>query len=122
MRVTLFALSICSMCFLSGCGPARYRAAAAVYVESAPEHASAIDFPSEINAIKSLAKPLIPQGTELTVTQSKKDDIIMITVTSTDPAQAADICNRIAETYIAKTKEGVSKTLLEKAIAPSRPI
>jgi hypothetical protein len=39
-----------------------------------------------------------------------------------DPAEAADICNRIAETYVAKAKEGVRKTLLEKAIEPSRPI
>ena len=122
MRTTLFTLSILSMCFLSGCGPAQYRAEAAVYVESAPEHPNAaIDLPSEINDIKSLAKPLIPQGAELTVTQSAKDDIIRIAVTFTDPAQAADICNRIAETYIAKAKEGVSKTLLEKAIEPSRP-
>ncbi len=122
MRVTLFALSICSMCFLSGCGPAQYRAEARVYAESAPEHTIAIDFPSEITAIKSLAKPLIPQGAELTVTQSKKDDIIIIAVTSTDPAQAADICNRIVDAYIAKTTEGINKTVLEKANEPSRPI
>jgi hypothetical protein len=123
MRITLLTLSIFSICFLSGCGPAQYQAAAAVYVESAPEHPDAsVDYTSEINDIKSLAKPLIVQGAELTVIHSTKDDIIRIAVTFTDPAQAADICNRIAETYIAKTKEGVSKTLLEKAFEPSRPI
>jgi len=123
MRTTLLTLSICGICFLSGCGPAQYQAAAAVYVESAPEHPDAsVDYTSEINDIKSLAKPLILQGAELTVIHSTKDDIIRIAVTFTDPAQAADICNRIAETYIAKTKEGVSKTLLEKAFEPSRPI
>jgi hypothetical protein len=123
MRITLLTLSIFSICFLSGCGPAQYQAAAAVYVESAPEHPDAsVDYTSEIDDIKSLAKPFIPKGAELTVTHSERDDIISITVTFTDPAQAADICNRIVETYIAKTKEGVSKTLLEKAIAPSRAI
>jgi hypothetical protein len=124
MRITLLTLSIFSICFLSGCGPAQYQAAAAVYVESAPEHPDAsVDYTSEIDDIKSLAKPFIPKGAELAVTHSEKDDmIIIITVTFTDPAQAADICNRIVETYIAKTKEGVSKTLLEKAIEPSRPI
>jgi len=123
MRVTLFALSICSMCFLSGCGPALYRAEARVYVESAPEHASGLNFyASEVDTIKSLAKPLVPQGAELTVTHSIKDDIVTIAVTSTDPAQAADICNRIVEAYIEKTEEGVNKTVLEKANVPSRPI
>ena len=124
MRTALFTLSVFSMCFLSGCGPAQYRAMARVYVGLLPLSPNApIDYPSEINAIKSLAKPLIPQGAELTVTRSIKDETIMtIAVTFTDPAKAADICNRIAEAYVAKTKEGVVKTLLEEAIEPSRPI
>ena len=63
MRTALFTLSVFSMCFLSGCGPAHYRAEARVYVEKAPQHPNAsIDFPSEITGIKSLAKPFIPQG------------------------------------------------------------
>ena len=123
MRVTLFALSICSMCFLSGCGPAQYRAESLIYVEEIPQHSSGLNFYAfEVDTIKSLAKPLIPQGTELTVTHSIKNDIITIAVTSTDPVQAADICNRIVEAYIAETKEGINKTVLEKANAPSRPI
>lgn len=123
MRTALLTLSILSMCFLSGCGPARYRAVARVYVERAPQHPNAfIDYPSEINTIKSLAKPLIPQGAELTVTHVKNDGVISITVTFTDPAQAADICNKIAQAYIANTNEGVKKTLLEIAHQPSKPI
>ena len=124
MRTALFTLSVFSMCFLSGCGPAQYRAVARVYFEKAPQHPNAsIDYPSEIADIKSLAKPLIPQGAELKVTNSiKSETIITIAVTFTDPAKAADICNRIAEAYVAKTKEGVDKTLLEEAIEPSRPI
>jgi hypothetical protein len=123
MRITLLTLCIFGVCFLSGCGPAQYQAAAAVYVESAPEHPDAsVDYTSEVNDIKSLAKQFIPQGAELTVTHSKNDGIISISVTFTDPAKATDICNRIVETYVAKTKEGVSRTLLEKAIEPSRPI
>jgi hypothetical protein len=123
MRTTLLTLSIFSICFLSGCGPAQYRAMACVYVELLPQSPNAsVDYSSEVDDIKYLAKPFIPKGGELAVTHSEKDDIISITVTFTDPAQAADICNRIAEAYIAKTKEGVSKTLLEKANAPSKPI
>ncbi len=124
MRTTLLTVCILGVCFLSGCGPAQYQAAAAVYVESAPEHPDAsVDYTSEVDDIKSLAEPFIPQGAELKVTNSIKDEtIITIAVTFTDPAKAADICNRIAEAYVAKTKEGVSKTLLEKAIEPSRPI
>ena len=124
MKTTLLILSICGMCFLSGCGPAQYRAMARVYVGLLPLSPNAsVDYTSEINAIKSLAKPLIPQGAELTVTNGIKDEaIITIAVTFADPAKAADICNRIAEAYVAKTKEGVIKTLLEKAHEPSKPI
>ena len=122
MRTTLLTLSLLGMCFVSGCGPAQYSAMACVYVELLPLSPDAsVDYTSEVDEIKSLAKPFIPKGAELAVTLSKKDDIINITVTFTDPTQAADICNRIAETYIAKAKEGVSKTLLETAIEPSRP-
>jgi hypothetical protein len=124
MRTTILTLSICSVCFLSGCGPAQYRAMARVYVGLLPLSPNAsVDYTSEVDDIKSLAEPFIPQGAELKVTNSIKDEtIITIAVTFTDPAKAADICNRIAEAYVAKTKEGVSKTLLEKAIEPSRPI
>jgi hypothetical protein len=126
MRTTLLTLSLFSICFLSGCGPAQYRAGADVYVEESPPPPNAsVDmsiYISEVNDIRALAEPFIPRGAELTVTHSNNDGVISISVTFTDPAQAADVCNRIAETYIAKTKEGVSKTLLEKAIAPSRPI
>jgi hypothetical protein len=119
MRTTLLTLCILGVCFLSGCGPAQYQAAAAVYVESD----ASVDYRSEVNDIKSIAKSFITQGAELTVTHSKKDDmIIIITVTFTDPAKASDICNRIAEAYVAKTKEGVIKTILEKAYEPSKPI
>ena len=122
MRSTLFTLFIFGMCFLSGCGPIQYSAQAVVFVEqSLPSPNASVDYTSEVDDIKSLAKPFILQGAELTVTQGNQDGIIRIIVTFTDPAQAADICNRIAETYIAKAKEGVSKTLLEKAIEPSRP-
>ena len=124
MRTALFTLSVFSMCFLSGCGPTHYRALSRVYVEQAPQHPNApIDYVSEVNTIKSLAKPFIPQGAELKVANGIKDEAILtITVTFTDPAEAADICNRIAEAYVAKTKEGVIKTLLEKAHEPSKPI
>jgi hypothetical protein len=124
MKTTLLILSICGMCFLSGCGPAQYRAMARVYVGLLPLSPNAsVDYTSEVDDIKSLAEPFIPQGAELKVTNSIKDEtIITIAVTFTDPARAADICNRIAEAYVAKTKEGVSKTLLEKANAPSKPI
>jgi len=123
MRTSLLAVSIFGLCFLSGCGPAQYRAEAAVYVEAAPEHPNAaIDIPSEIDSIKSLAKPLIPEGAEVTVTRSTKNDIIRIAVTFTDPVEAADICNRIVDIYVAKVQEGVNKTLLEKANAPLKPI
>jgi hypothetical protein len=126
MRTALFTLSVFSMCFLSGCGPAQYRAEARVYFEKAPQHPNAsIDYLSEIADIKSLAKPLIPQGAELKVAKSmikESENIITIAVTFTDPAKAADICNRIAEAYVAKTKEGVIKTILEKAYEPSKPI
>jgi len=122
MRTTLLMMSVLGVCFLSGCGPAQYSAAAVVYVEQSPLRPNgSVDYTSEVNDIKSLAKPFIPQGAELTVTQSKQDGIIRITVTFTDPAQAADICNHIAETYLAKTKEGVNKTLLERANARSEP-
>ena len=124
MRSTLVLIYIFSMCFLSGCGPAQYRAMACVYVELLPLSPNAsVDYTSEVDDIKSLSKPLILQGAELTVTRSKKDDgIIVIAITFTDPVEAADICNRIAEAYVAKAKEGVSKTLLEKAFEPTRPI
>jgi capsular polysaccharide biosynthesis protein len=96
---------------------------AVVYVEQSPLSPNAsVDYTSEVNDIKSLAKQFISQGAELTVTHIRKDDLIKIAVIFTDPAQAADICNRIAETYVAKTKAGVIKTLLEKAHEPSRPI
>lgn len=123
MRTALVTLSVFGMCFLSGCGPAQYCARAVVYVESAsatPD--TGIDFSSEISDIESLAEPLMPRGAVLTVDRSKKDDLIRIAVTYTDPAQAADVCNRIAEAYVAKAKEAVKKTLLESATEPSRPI
>lgn len=126
MRTALLTLSVFGMCCLSGCRPAQYCAEARVYFQKDPQYPNAsIDYSSEIADIKSLAKSLTPPGAELKISRSKiktSERIITIAVTFTDPAKAADVCNRIAEAYVAKTKEGVIKTLLEKAHEPSKPM
>jgi len=111
------------MLVLGGCGRDKYAATTVVLVQHDDGGScSAAFMESQASVIMELSVPMLAGGASVSVSGCDRTGIVRISVTSTDAAKAADICNRLAKAYISRTEEGIKKIVIEEASAPSRPL
>ena len=112
-----------------GCNPMRvpeYHASAKILTRPSDpaDRGEIVIIPSELKLLQAMADSVVTGASHRVAVEHFADtDLIGVFVTTTDPRQAAALCNEIAERFVAAAGEGdIERQLIEKATPPKRPI
>ncbi|NQU40817.1 MAG: M48 family metalloprotease [Lentisphaerae bacterium] len=96
----------------------RFSAQASVYLDTATATPSEAFFAAEEEKVQAVARSVAGEDVEATVIHVPNTQIIRVVVTMPDYDRVSDVCNRIAEAYVAESLDGVRKLLVNMAGLP----